>query len=126
MEIEWKPIEPRYSIPYVKIYNSQLSFNASVCSFIDNIYDYKYAIVSAGIENGGVTKLAVKFVKEYEPNVLNVRRKKRSNGIFINSQSLVEYITRTVLGENLNIYPKYLVIKLDSHTIAIDFSKQLI
>lgn len=129
MEIEWKPVEiqTRYLTPFVKIYNCQLCFNAGVYSLIDNIYDYSYAIVSAGVEKGGaVTKVSIKFVKEYESNVLRVYRQKRSNGILINSKSLAEYCINCAAScNNTNAKQRYPVIKLDSHTIAIDLSKRM-
>ena len=83
--MEWKIVEVKQTygnnVPFVSIGRGQLDFNAVACDLIDDKNNcYRYAQLLTGKENGK-TIVAIKFLKEYEPDTIPIKRKKQNGKI---------------------------------------------
>ena len=67
------------SAPFVSIGRGAIDFSQSACKLINDNGDYKFAQILIKRE-GMKTLIAVKFLKEYEDNCIQITRKKDKNG----------------------------------------------
>ena len=101
--MEWEIVKVKETsgknVPFVSIGRGQLDFNAVACDLVKDDGSYKYAHLLKGKDNGKIV-VAVKFLKEYEPNAISIKRKKQ-NGKIIKGITIVNKgVMRELFGKN--------------------------
>ena len=76
------------NIPFVSIGRGTLDFNAVACDLVNDDGSYCYAQLLTGKEKNGKVVVAVKFLKQYEPNTIKIKRKTQ-NGKPIKGMAIV-------------------------------------
>ena len=76
------------NVPFVSIGRGQMDFSAVACDLINDDGSYRYAQLLTAKEKGK-TIVAVKFLTEFEPNTIPIKRKKTQGGKAIKGMTVV-------------------------------------
>ena len=116
----------RFSTPVVSVFPARLSFNAAVCSLIDNIYQYEWVNVKQGTENGRIVKLALEFDTDYSEHSFRILQKvlqgKKVSGLNLYSKSLIDQYFPNVTDRKSKKL-QLPVEKMDDNTIVINLNE---
>lgn len=87
------------NVPFVSIGRGGLDFNAVACDLVCDDGSYKFAQLLTGKEHGK-TVVAVKFLKEFEPNTIPIKRKEQGGKIIKGMTVANKGVITELFGKN--------------------------
>jgi len=115
--------------PFASIGQGRISLSATACRLIHDIYDFSYAEVYHGKENGKTISIVLNPCKEKRPEQNNIygftRRKYKGEiveGLNINSKELIKEFFGTTKD---SVSTRYSVKKYDEGMLEIDITREM-
>ena len=101
--MEWNVVRIKQTsgnnVPFVSIGRGQMDFNAVACDLVNDKGEYRYAQLLTA-KDKGKTIVAVKFLPEFEPDTIPIKRKKQ-NGKLIKGMTIVNKgVIADLFGKN--------------------------